>query len=127
MRWGLGILVVVILLAWGCASSSSVVDQAKAELRVGVWAAQHNYWQEALFRFERAKALEPGDPEVLNNLAVALEALGRYDDALTTYKQALQSSPKSVALRKNYARFAEFYTSYAKGVQPKKEDSSASR
>ncbi|MFI5165485.1 MAG: tetratricopeptide repeat protein [Thermoanaerobaculales bacterium] len=101
--------------------------QANAEMRAGVWAAQHNYWQEALFRFERAKALKPNDPEVLNDVAVALEALGRYDEALKTYKLALQGSPKSIALKKNYARFAEFYTSYAKGVQPKKEDSNATR
>jgi hypothetical protein len=50
---------------------------------------------------------------------VALEALGRYDEALATYKQALQGGSKSSALRRNYARFAEFYSSYAKGVKPK--------
>ena len=56
---------------------------------------------------------------LLNNLAVALEALGRYDEALATYKQALQTGSKPTPLRRNYARFAEFYTSYAKGVKPK--------
>ena len=112
-------MAVVVIVAGGCASSGSVAARANAEVKEGVRAAQRNYWQEALFRFDRAKALEPKDHQVLNNLAVALEALGRYDEALATYKEALQGSPKSIALKKNYARFAEFYTSYAKGVKPK--------
>ncbi len=117
MRRAFATLAAVTIVA-GCASSG-FKDRAHAEMREGVRAAQVNYWQEALFRFENAKTLEPSDPQILNNLAVAYEALGRYDDALATYKQALQGSSKPTALRRNYARFAEFYTSYAKGVKPK--------
>jgi len=117
MRWALWVLA-AITVSVGCASSG-VQARAHAEMREGVRAAQRNYWQEAFFRFQNAKALEPSDPEVLNNLAVALEALGRYDEALATYKQALQGGSKPTALRRNYARFAEFFTSYAKGVKPK--------
>jgi len=107
-----------IAIAVGCASGGAK-GHAHDEMREGVRAAQHNYWQEALFRFEKAKALEPANPEVMNNLAVALEALGRYDEALAAYKEALKGASKSTTLRRNYARFAEFYTSYAKGVKPK--------
>ncbi|HVN75824.1 MAG TPA: tetratricopeptide repeat protein [Thermoanaerobaculaceae bacterium] len=117
-------LLAAIVLAAGCASSGTS-GQAHGEMREGVRAAQRSYWQEALFRFQHANALKPSDPEILNNLAVALEALGRYDEALATYKQALQGSSKPTALRRNYARFAEFYSSYAKGVKPK-EPSDAS-
>ncbi|HUK14001.1 MAG TPA: tetratricopeptide repeat protein [Thermoanaerobaculaceae bacterium] len=116
-----------VVLAAGCASSGSPQGKANAELKAGVRAAERNYWQEALFRFERARALVPADPEVLNDVAVAYEALGRFDEALATYKEALKGSPRSIALKKNYARFAEFYTSYAKGAKPKKEDADAAR
>ena len=34
---------------------------------------------------------------MLNNLAVSLEALGRYEDALATYKKALEKSPTNTA------------------------------
>jgi tetratricopeptide (TPR) repeat protein len=54
-------------------------------------------------------------------VAVALEAVGRYDDALATYKKALAAAPKNQTLRRNYARFAEFFTSFARGVKPKGE------
>jgi Flp pilus assembly protein TadD len=114
----MAVLALAVLLS-GCASTKGAAGDARAQMREGVRAAEKSYWQEALFRFERAKELEPGDGEILNNLAVALEAMGRYDDALATYKLALKDAPRSSVIRRNYARFAEFYTSYAKGVKPK--------
>jgi Flp pilus assembly protein TadD len=118
MRWGMAVAGLAVLLS-GCASSTGVTGNAHAQMREGVRAAERNYWQEALFRFQRARQLKPNDVEVLNDLAVALEAMGRYDDALATYKEALKAAPRNSVIRKNYARFAEFYTSYAKGVKPK--------
>ena len=94
---------------------------AREELRAGVSAAVKGYWQEALFRFERARVSSPDDPEVLNNLAVALEVAGRYDDALATYKKAIEKAPTNTMLKKNYSRFAEFYSSFARGEKPKDE------
>jgi len=118
MRWVMAVLALAALSS-GCASTKGTGGEARAQMREGVRAAQRNYWQEALFRFQRAQGLEPNDGEILNNVAVALEAMGRYEDALAIYKQALKDAPKSSVIRKNYARFAEFYTSYAKGVKPK--------
>ena len=118
MRWGIGAVALAVLLS-GCASSRGVTAEANAQMREGVRAAEKNYWQEALFRFQSARELRPHDVEVLNDLAVALEAMGRYDDALATYKEALKAAPRNTVIRRNYARFAEFYTSYAKGVKPK--------
>jgi Flp pilus assembly protein TadD len=125
MRLGVAVLGLAVI-SGACASSAKPQTSAHAEMRQGVKAAQRGYWQEALFRFERARNVDPKDAEILNNLAVAFEALGRYGEALATYKQALQDTPKSSVIRKNYARFAEFYTSYAKGVKPK-EGSDAPR
>ena len=125
MRLGVVVLALAVITG-ACASSAKPQAVAHTEMREGVKAAQRGYWQEALFRFERAHNVDPKNAAILNNLAVAFEALGRYAEALATYKQALQDTPKSSAIRKNYARFAEFYTSYAKGVKPK-EGSDAPR
>ncbi len=121
MGWRNVLVAGVVVLLAGCASSGSERTRALEEMAVGVEAGQRGYWREALFRFERAQRLSPEDPEVLNNVAVALEAVGRYDDALTTYKKALVVAPKNQTLRRNYARFAEFFTSFARGVKPKGE------
>lgn len=120
------IMVIPALLLAGCANSNRAEVGANDEMRAGVKAASRGYWQEALFRFERARVLRPDDSEVLNNIAVALEVAGRYEEALTTYKQAIEKDPSNRSLKKNYSRFAEFYTSYARGEKPK-EDGHGSR
>jgi Tfp pilus assembly protein PilF len=74
--------------------------------------AERGLWSEALFRFERAHRLEPSSFRVLNNLAVAYEANGRFDEALATYRRALAIDPANRDLRRNYARFVEFYQSF---------------
>ena len=45
---------------------------------------------------------------------VALEASGEYARALGEYKRALELDPKDTYIRRNYARFAEFYTSFTR-------------
>ena len=127
MRLRLAVVTIVpMLLLLGCASGGSTGASLDDEMGSGVKAAGKGYWQEALFRFERASKLAPDDAEVLNNLAVALEVAGRYEEALVTYKKALEKAPSNSALKKNYSRFAEFYTSYARGEKPK-EDAHESR
>ena len=121
MRRLLTPLVITLALALGGCASSSGGGDADTEMRYGVKAAQKGYWQEALFRFERARVFAPDDPEVLNNLAVALEVAGRYEDALAIYKKAIEKDPSDRSLKKNYSRFAEFYTSYARGEKPKED------
>ncbi len=120
------VLVATVIAATGCAGSSGG-RPAAAEVREGLQAARRSYWQEAHFRFSAAHRLEPENPAVLNNLAVTLEALGRYDEALQTYKKALELAPGNRSIRRNYARFAEFYTSFARGAKPKEGVGDATR
>jgi len=76
--------------------------------------ARKGLWREAAFRFEQAIVKEPANARAHNNLAVALEATGEYARALAEYKKALDLDPKDTHIRRNYARFAEFYTSYTR-------------
>ncbi|MCS7181793.1 MAG: tetratricopeptide repeat protein [Thermoanaerobaculum sp.] len=117
MRWRV-LLGVLVLLGVGCASQPGG-GAAGEQLRQGVEAAVAGLWQEAAFRFERARALGGETPELLNNLAVAYEALGRYEEALATYKRALELAPNNSRIRRNYGRFAEFYASYIRGIRPR--------
>lgn len=84
-------------------------ETAKAQMRFGTDMAQRGLWNEALFRFERALQLEPERAEIYNNLAVAYEALGLFDEALEHYREGLRRSPSDKGLKRNYARFVEFY------------------
>jgi tetratricopeptide (TPR) repeat protein len=85
---------------------------AKEQLEFGVEMAQRGLWNEALFRFHQAERLDPEQVTVLNNLAVAYEALGEFEEALRHYQRALRVNPNSRELKRNYSRFAEFYQAY---------------
>lgn len=103
--------VVVAALA-GSGSAARAASKPASQLEFGVQMAQRGLWSEALFRFERARAESPRDPRVLNNLAVAYEAVGRFDDALAAYRAALEVAPEQRRLRQNYTRFVEFYQAF---------------
>jgi Tfp pilus assembly protein PilF len=105
------LLLASALLVVSCASAD-VSGSASQQLAFGVSMAQRGLWSEALFRFERAHRLDPSSFRVLNNLAVAYEANGRFDEALATYRRALAIDPANRDLRRNYARFVEFYQSF---------------
>lgn len=104
----------LLAAAAGCGSGGGTLGASapQSQMDFGVEMAQRGLWSEALFRFQQAQRLAPGDPQVLNNLAVAYEATGQYEKALTSYQQALEAAPANRDLRRNYARFVEFYQSY---------------
>ncbi len=87
-------------------------DRANSQLSFGVAMAQRGLWSEALFRFHQAERLDPQNPRVLNNLGVAYEAAGEYEQALEYYQRPSRSTPSNRELRANYARFVEFYQSF---------------
>ena len=85
---------------------------AKQQIEFGVEMAELGLWSEALFRFRQAESLDPGKSRTFNNLAVASEALGLFEEALDYYRKALKQDPSNRGLKRNYARFVEFYQSF---------------
>ena len=65
-------------------------------------------WREAMFRFQRAAALAPGDAMAHNNLAVAYEANGDFERARKEYLEALRLDRTNSYIQKNYSRYVEF-------------------
>jgi Flp pilus assembly protein TadD len=105
--------IATLLAAAGCGSYSRP-ESAEAQLSFGSEVARKGLWREAAFRFQQAVLKEPANARARNNLAVALEAGGEYARALAEYKKALELDPNDNYIRRNYARFAEFYTSYTR-------------
>lgn len=107
------IMATSLFVSTGCASYRHT-EKADTQIRFGKKVAGKGYWREARFRFEQAVAKDPGNAFAHNDLAVALEATGDYARALVEYKRALELAPKNKNISQNYARFAEFYTSYTR-------------
>jgi len=79
----------------------------KEQMRFGVAAAQQGLWREAIFRWEKLVKMEPDNPRVRNNLAVAYESIGNLDAARGAYREALRLAPGSKEIRDNYNSFLE--------------------
>ena len=108
----LALVLFLPLLSCGSSQGAQVVT-ADSQIAFGVSMAKRGLWSEAFFRFQQAQRLEGGSsPRLLNNLAVASEALGKFDQALDFYKQGLQQAPGDPELKANYDRFVSFYESF---------------
>jgi tetratricopeptide (TPR) repeat protein len=83
-----------------------------AESDFGVEMARRGLWSEALFRFKQAEKARPNDAKVLNNVAVAYEAVGQFELALEAYQRALRANPSNRELKQNYSSFIEFYQGF---------------
>jgi Tfp pilus assembly protein PilF len=101
------LLLVGILIATACGSSGNL-SKPETQRQFGVRMAKMNLWREAMFRFQRAVQIEPENAMAHNNLAVALEANGDFDDAAKEYREALRLDRSNQYIQKNYSRFVEF-------------------
>jgi hypothetical protein len=75
--------------------------------------AKRGNWREALYRWEGVAAKRPEDPRILNNLAVAHEALGEPDTARGLYDRALRVSRGDERIETNQIRFVRFWSGIA--------------
>jgi Flp pilus assembly protein TadD len=95
-----------VLLA---AAPASAQDRgaAKQQVEFGIKVAQTGLWREALYRWERAVQLDPTYAEAWNNLAIAYEHAGRFEDARKAYETAIKLDPKNAMIQQNYDLFKE--------------------
>jgi TolB-like protein/DNA-binding winged helix-turn-helix (wHTH) protein/Flp pilus assembly protein TadD len=72
---------------------------ARGYVALGFVQMNHDWdWEGAEASMKKAAALEPGDADVLSNLASLARALGRVEEAVELYKQAIALDP----LRANF-------------------------
>lgn len=111
------------LLAIGCAVFLCSCASARTpnQLKFGLWAAERNLWDEAIFRWEKVLAAEPSSVPAHNNLAVAYEKKGLWDKARAAYEAALKIDPNNTYVKTNFDRFKEQQESLKKKEEKEKE------
>ena len=101
------LLTMMVMFAVGCRSSRHALPEATQE-NFGVNMARMNLWREAMFRFKRAVEINPTDAMAHNNLAVAYEANGDFENAAKEYREAMRLDKSNQYIQKNYSRYVEF-------------------
>lgn len=80
--------------------------EQKKLLKFAARMAKDGNWGEARYRWQRAAAVDPENPFILNNIAVALEAEGEHEEAKEYYTQALSLSDGNDWIEDNALRLA---------------------
>jgi tetratricopeptide (TPR) repeat protein len=71
------------------------------QLNLGVWAAEKDLWDEAVFRWQKVILAEPNSAAAHNNLAVAYEKKGLWEEAGREYAVALELAPVNEYIKAN--------------------------
>jgi len=89
-------------LVAGCAGPR-LADQ----VGFGVWAADNELWDEAIFRWKKVLGHDPQSVAAHNNLAVAYEKKGLWEEARKEYEAALKLAPENPWVKLNFKNFKE--------------------
>jgi Flp pilus assembly protein TadD len=116
MKRALASIGLLVLVASGCSHTEDLTRPSTQD-NFGVQMARMNLWREALFRFQRAVEINPGDAMAHNNLAVAYEANGDFENARKEYLEALKLDKSNQYIQKNYSRYVEFLSRNKKRQQ----------
>jgi tetratricopeptide (TPR) repeat protein len=103
-----------IALVPGCSG-----PRIKDQVEFGVWAAENELWEEAIFRWKKVLAQNPQSLAAHNNLAVAYERRGLWEEARKEYEAALKLAPNNSWVKRNFEKFEENFKSAPPGPEAK--------
>ena len=81
-------------------------------MQFGTEAAKDGLWREATLRWERALRADPSNARLHNNLAVAYESAGRFEEADRAYREARRLDPERKAIRENHESFLKLHPQF---------------
>lgn len=101
-----------------CASS-----RVESQLTFGITAAKQELWDEAIFRWKKVIQNNPDSAAAHNNLAVAYEKKGLWEEAKKEYEIALKLEPNNRYIQANYSKFkATFLQDETSASKPENKD-----
>ena len=103
------LLAAVLVSLFAVPSFADTRGDARKQVEFGIDVAQRGLWREAIFRWERAVAIDPTYSAAFNNLAVAYEHEGQLEKAGAAYERALQLEPNNSVVRQNFELFKEIH------------------
>ena len=105
----LGIVGAVAFIMAASVTHADETADARAQVEFGNKVARQALWDEAIYRWKRATEIDPTYSAAWNNLGIAYEQKGLFDDALDAYEEAIDLSPDDINIQQNYDLFMEIY------------------
>jgi Flp pilus assembly protein TadD len=102
-NWGYLVALLAVVAAAACTPPGLVTSRDYN--RFAIRAQEEGLWREAEYRLRQALREDPNDARLHNNLAVALEALGKLEEAHAEYQTAVKLDPGNDAYRRNLRDF----------------------
>jgi Flp pilus assembly protein TadD len=96
---------IIFLAICAAMLSACAVNRYSSDFEFANRLASEGLWQEAIYRWQKAMPPGGGTAALHNNLAVALESLGRYPEAQREYELALKMAPGNKLIQNNFDRF----------------------
>ena len=76
------LVVAIALVAFAAqAQAGDARSEAKEQVEFGIKVAQNGLWKEAAYRWQRATQIDPTYASAWNNLAIAYEQQGNFEEA----------------------------------------------
>jgi tetratricopeptide (TPR) repeat protein len=116
-RYLLLLLIPTVLILSGCSGLTR-----NNQLTFGIQVAQKNLWDEAIFRWKKFLEIKPNSAAAYNNLAVAYEKKGFWDEAEEAYESALRLNPDNKYIKSNYQNFKDRFKPEEKKETEKKKN-----
>ncbi|HDJ24023.1 MAG TPA: tetratricopeptide repeat protein [Candidatus Aminicenantes bacterium] len=95
----------IYILSLGLTLASCASSGLQSQLAFGIKAAQQDLWDEAIFRWKKVVESHPNSAAAHNNLAVAYEKKGLWEEAKKEYELALKLDPNNHYIQANYNKF----------------------
>lgn len=70
--------------------------------------AKQGLWKEAYMRWQKVAASGQESAKVHNNMAIALESMGKTEEAEKEYRKALEMDPNNPRIKANYDSLKTF-------------------
>lgn len=99
------ILLMVLAVLGACSAKKRAVQ---TEFSFANKLAKQGLWKEAHYRWKQVLADGKKTAAVYNNIAIALEKMGEFEEAEAAYKKALQLAPNNSTVKSNYEKLQKY-------------------